>query len=318
MLCWLSCTLSTTVSVGWWAGGGGGDTGCLLLLLMPPPACWINHQLYPPTPGTTIVIKTGGAGVLLSNGSMNLPASTVDDVVGEMGGEGAGVRACLLPRPPRLTPCLRPPPARAVTKLRGTGVTILAMNKTEPVAVTTNVQLCEWQGEGGTGSSLEGCAWVCSACATPTAHPHHPHPVACADEQWSMPVNAPAGFVGSVKLSNSKMNINFGLRSGAGATGFSFFKLGAWAGGRARARSSTARPACRTPPAKHAHTDTHAPRTPPPLLSDISLFPQYPLTPPVTGLLADGSLSAQLYSAASRAGVVLKASIDTPLPPGSA
>ena len=78
-----------------------------------------------------------------------------------------------------------------------------------------------------------------------------------------MPVNAPAGFVGSAKLSNNKMNINFGLRSGAGATGFSFFKLGAWAGGRAgaraRARSSTARPACRTYPAKHAHTDTHAP-----------------------------------------------------------
>ena len=100
---------------------------------------------------------------------MNLPASTIDDVIGEMGWEGACVRACS--RTPCASLCARAPPTRAVTKLRGTGVTTVAMNKTEPVAVTTNVQLCVWQGGGEEG---EGCAWVCSACSTPTTHPSPP------------------------------------------------------------------------------------------------------------------------------------------------
>ena len=83
---------------------------------------------------------------------MNLPASTIDDVIGEMGWEGACVRACS--RTPCASLCARAPPTRAVTKLRGTGVTTVAMNKTEPVAVTTNVQLCEWQGGGGGGGGV--------------------------------------------------------------------------------------------------------------------------------------------------------------------
>ena len=48
----------------------------------------IPPDLAPPTPlvspGTTIYIKTGGAGELLSNGSMSLPPTTIDDVIGEV------------------------------------------------------------------------------------------------------------------------------------------------------------------------------------------------------------------------------------------
>ena len=49
---------------------------------------------------------------------------------------------------------------------------------------------------------------------------------------------------------------------------------------------------------------------------DMSLFPQYPLTPPITGLLADGSISGQSFGGSARfRPTVLHASIDSPLLP---
>ena len=50
------------------------------------------------------------------------------------------------------------------------------------------------------------------------------------------------------------------------------------------------------------------------LRMDLSVFPKAPLTPPITGLLADGAISGQRFAAASRSGAALLASVDAPLP----
>ena len=64
------------------------------------------------------------------------------------------------------------------------------------------------------------------------------------------------------------------------------------------------------------HPPPRAPPHPPHHQMDMSLFPQYPLTPPITGLLADGSISGQSFGGSARfRPTVLHASIDSPLLP---
>ena len=140
------------------------------------------------------------------------------------------------------------------------------MNTTVPVAGTANVQLCERAPAAG------ALPWALHPPRALTCPPARAPPPCPADEQLSG-----GGFIGSVKLTNPKLNVNLGLRSNIGildaSKAISFFRL------------------------------------------DLTLYVQYPLTPPVAGLLADGSLTAQAYAAARRAGATtLQASIDAPLP----